>query len=71
MFLTFRFTETFKLNLTACCVVLKIWAYLHILIFMMEKKNKKWRLAEKEFSKSFVTVFQNYLLPATLRYYIK
>ena len=30
MFLTFEFTKTFKLSLTACCVVLNISAYLRI-----------------------------------------
>ena len=32
-FLIFEFTKTFKLSLTACCVVLKVSAYFHILTF--------------------------------------
>ena len=41
MFLTLEFTKTFKLSLTACCVVLKISGYLHILLWTFHDEEEK------------------------------
>ena len=53
MFLTFKFKKVFKLSLTACCVVSKIGASLHILTFHdAEEEQKMFSWQKRENSKT-------------------